>query len=213
MSTPDASDAPDEIKLADPEPPEYDQYDGGDDAEPAGRGSRQLSGVQESQFLLGISFADAFRAQEFLTAMTRLGSLGSIRLRDAVLLSKDDSGDVRVRETIDPQPGRSALSGAMWSGLLGLLVGGPVGWIAGLAVGGGVGAVTAKVVDLGVPDEWVDWFRVAVRDGTTTVVVLAEEVDLAALQDEVRRFAGAELVHSTLPTYVIDELHAALDEG
>jgi len=175
--------------------------------------ARQLSGVQESQFLLGISFSDGFRAQEFLTAMTRLSSLGSIRLRDAVVLAKDEAGDVRVRETIDPQPGRSAMSGAVWSGLLGLLVGGPVGWLAGIAVGGSVGAVTAKVIDLGVPDEWVDWFRVAVREGTTTVVVLAEEVDLSALQDEVRRFAGAELVHSTLPTYVIDELETALEDG
>ena len=173
---------------------------------------RQLTGVQENQFLLGISFSDSFRAQEFLTAMTRLGSIGAIRLRDAVLLAKGDDGDVRVRETIDPQPGRSAISGAVWSGLLGLLVGGPVGWIAGLAVGGGVGAVTAKVVDLGVPDEWVDWFRDAVAHGTTTVVVLAEDVDLGALQEEVRRFAGAELVHSTLPNYVIDQLEHALND-
>lgn len=203
MSFPETSDAPDEIELADDQAGAADEF-------PAAP-PRQLSGVQESQFLLGISFDDPFRAQEFLSAMTRLGSLGAIRLRDAVLLSKDDDGEVRVRETIDPQPGRSALSGAMWSGLLGLLVGGPVGWIAGIAVGGGVGAVTAKVIDLGVPDEWVEWFRIAVREGTTTVVVLAEDVDLGALQDEVRRFAGAELVHSTLPTYVIDELEAALD--
>ena len=183
----------------------------GDD-ESRGPVARQLSGVQESQFLLGISFNDAYRAQEFLTAMTRLQSLGHVRLRDAVMLAKDDDGGVRVRETLDPQPGRSALSGAVWSGLLGLLVGGPVGWLAGMAVGGGVGAVTAKVIDLGVPDEWVDWFRVAVRDGTTTVVVLAEDVDLAELQEEARRFAGAELVHSTLPNYVIDELTTALED-
>lgn len=165
------------------------------------------------QFLLGISFTDAYRAQEFLTAMTRLQSLGHVRLRDAVLLAKDDDGDVRVRETLDPQPGRSALSGAVWSGLLGLLVGGPVGWLAGLAIGGGVGAATAKIVDLGVPDEWVEWFRGAVREGTTTVVVLAEDVALGALEDEVRRFAGAELVHSTLPAGAIADLEAALADS
>jgi uncharacterized membrane protein len=172
-----------------------------------------LAGIESDQFLLGISFSDAFRAQEFLTAMTRLMSVGALRLRDAVLLAKDDHGDVRVRETLDPQPGRSALSGAVWSGLLGLLVGGPVGWLAGIAVGGGVGAITAKVVDLGVPDDWVDWFRLAVREGTTTVVVLAEDVDLDALEAEVRRFQGAELVHSTLPLATIEQLRTALLEG
>jgi uncharacterized membrane protein len=201
VNTPDAS--PDAADAA---------VDPAGEDEPRDPVARQLSGVEENQFLLGISFSDAYRAQEFLTAMTRLQSLGHVRLRDAVLLAKDDDGDVRVRETLDPQPGRSALSGAVWSGLLGLLVGGPVGWLAGMAVGGGVGAVTAKVVDLGVPDEWVEWFRVAVREGTTTVVVLAEDVDLGRLQEEVRRFAGAELVHSTLPNYVIEELATALEE-
>jgi uncharacterized membrane protein len=165
------------------------------------------------QVLIGLSFDDAYRAQEFLTAMTRLSSVGSIKLRDAVIVKKDESGDVRVRETIDPQPGRSALSGAVWTGLLGLLVGGPVGWIAGLGVGAGAGAITAKVVDLGVPDEWVEWFRQAVRAGTTTVVILAEDVDLRALETETRRFAGAELVHGTMPAASLDLIRRALEPG
>lgn len=171
------------------------------------------AGYGGDQFLLGISFTDAFRAQEFLTAIGRLQSLGDIKLRDAVLLAKGDDGEVRVRETLDLQTGRSALSGAMWSGLLGLLFGGPIGWLAGLAIGSGAGALAAKVIDLGVPDEWVDWFRDAVREGTTTVVVLAEDLDFNALEDEVRRFAGAELVHSTLPAHAIADLEQALADG
>jgi uncharacterized membrane protein len=145
--------------------------------------------------------------------MTRLSSTGGLHLRDAVIVSKDDKGDVRVRETVDPQAGRTALSGAAWTGLLGLLVGGPVGWLAGIGIGAGAGAITAKVVDLGVPDEWVDWFRQAVREGTTTVVILAEDVDMRALEAEARRFAGAELLHSTLPASSIEQLRNALGSG
>lgn len=169
-----------------------------------------LEEVDTDQALIGLSFADSFRAQEFLTAMTRLSSLGKLRLRDAVIVSKDAQGDVKVRETVDPQPGRTALSGAAWTGLLGLLIGGPVGWIAGIGLGAGAGVITAKVVDLGVPDEWVDWFRHAVAEGTTTVVILAEDVDVGALELETRRFAGAELVHSTLPASAIAQLREAL---
>lgn len=168
--------------------------------------------LETDQALIGLSFDDQFRAQEFLTAMSRLASRGAMRLRDAVIVSKDETGDVKVRETIDPQPGRTAASGAIWSGLLGLLIGGPVGWIAGLGIGAGAGAITAKVVDLGIPDEWVDWFREAVRSGTTTVVILAEDLDLRALEDEARRFAGAELVHATLPATTIDQLRTALGD-
>ena len=164
------------------------------------------------QALLGLSFADKYRAQEFLTAITRLGSQGSLKLRDAVIVTKGAAGEVKVQETVDPTPARSAISGAMWTGLLGLIVGGPVGWVAGIGLGAGAGAITAKVVDLGIPDEWVNWFRAAVDDGTTTVVILAEELDVGALEAEVRRFAGAELVHSTLPAYAIDQLRDALDD-
>jgi uncharacterized membrane protein len=169
--------------------------------------------IETDQALIGLSFDDQFRAQEFLTAMSRLASKGSLRLRDAVVVSKDATGDVKVRETIDPQPGRTAASGAIWSGLLGLIIGGPVGWIAGLGIGAGAGAITAKVVDLGVPDEWVDWFREAVRSGTTTVVILAEDLDVRALEEEVRRFAGAELVHATLPVATIEQLRTALGDA
>jgi uncharacterized membrane protein len=62
---------------------------------------------------------DAFRAQEFLTASLRLASLGTIELRDAVTIVKDPTGKTMVRETIDPQPGMSALSGATWAGCSG----------------------------------------------------------------------------------------------
>lgn len=161
--------------------------------------------------LFGISFDDRFRAQEFLTAMAGLASRRGLHLRDAVIVSKDDSGQTRVQETIDPQPGRSALSGAVWTSLLGLFIAGPIGWVAGMGVGAGAGAITAKAIDLGVPDEWVEWFRLAVNEGTTTVIVLASEVDQSALNAEVRRFAGARLVHATLAPDAIRQLQEALD--
>lgn len=70
---------------------------------------------------------------------------------------KDEVGKTIVHETV-PTPGGSALSGAMWAGLFGLILGGPVGWITGLVVGAGAGAASAKVMDFGVPDEWIVWF-------------------------------------------------------
>ena len=96
-----------------------------------------MTGLDEAipQTLVGISFQDRFRAQEFLTAATGLAAKGSLTLRDAVLVAKDDEGRAVVHETTDLQPGRAALSGAVWAGLFGLILGGAVGWVAGLAVG------------------------------------------------------------------------------
>ncbi|HRE01192.1 MAG TPA: DUF1269 domain-containing protein, partial [Ilumatobacteraceae bacterium] len=148
------------------------------------------------QTIVGISFADAFRAQEFLTATTRLAANKSLVLHDAVIVRKDPDGRTHVVETIDPSPGRSATSGALWAGFLGLLVGGPVGWIAGGVIGAGAGAAAAKVVDLGVPDEWVRWFKDAVEPGTTTVILLLTDVVVNHLVAEAERFVGATLVYS-----------------
>lgn len=163
--------------------------------------------------LVGISFGDGFRAREFLSAATRLASQGRLRLLDAVFVSKDASGKTVVRETIDPQPGRSALSGALWTGLFGLFLGGPVGWVVGAGVGAGTGAVAAKIIDHGVSDEWVAWFREAVEADTTTLALLTEDLDRDALVRELERFAGAKLVYANLDPMWLDRMHAALGEA
>jgi uncharacterized membrane protein len=178
------------------------------DSEPAARETSDLDDP-ESPVLVGVAFRQRLMAQEYLMAMGRLRSEGSLRLKDAVIVEKHDNGDVKVTETIDPTPGRSALTGAMWTGLLGLFVGGPVGWLAGIGIGAGAGAMTAKVVDLGIPDEWVDWFKQVVQPGTSAVIILAEQVDVRALEREAQRFPDAELIESTLPEAAITDLAAA----
>jgi uncharacterized membrane protein len=98
----------------------------------------------------------------------------------------------------------------MWAGLFGLILGGPVGWIAGLAVGAGAGAASAKIVDLGIPDEWVAWFKAAVQPGTATVALLVEDLDRNALVAEVSRFSGADLVYANLDDATMARLNEAL---
>ena len=187
----------------------------GTDAECASIADADLMHIHQSnqsdipQTLVGISFENVFRAQEFLVAASGLAAAGRMKLKDAVTVIKDDSGKTVVHETVDPTPLRSALSGAMWAGLFGLILGGPVGWIAGLAVGAGAGGVTAKVVDIGVPDEWVTWFRDAVQPGTATVALLVEDLDRNALVAEAARFTGAELVYANLDDATIERVRDA----
>ena len=165
------------------------------------------------QTLVGLSFTDSFRATEFLTAAHGLAARGSLLLLDAVIVVKDADDKTQVVETTDPSPGKSAMSGAVWAGLFGLLLGGPVGWVAGAAVGAGAGAVAAKVVDTGVPDEWVAWFRDAVQPGTTTIVLLVAQLDRDALVEETARFPGAELVYANVDLDTMGRIREALGMG
>ena len=162
--------------------------------------------------LVGIEFPDVFRAQEFLTATTRLAARGDIELRDAVTVISNADGRVIVRETRDLQTSTSAASGAIWAGLFGLILGGPVGWIAGTAVGAAGGAITAKVVDHGIPDEWVDWFRQAVRPGAAIVAVLVGDARRDAVFEELKRFEGARLVYANVPPEWQSRIRDALGE-
>jgi uncharacterized membrane protein len=170
-----------------------------------------IPGDDQTEALFGISFDDVLRAQEFLIALTRMSAAHQLVLRDAVVVVKDDDGKVHVRETVDPQAGSSALSGAVWTGLLGLFLGGPVGWLAGMGLGAGAGALVAKFVDVGIPDEWVEWFKSAVQPDTATVVALAADIDLSALYREAERFSGGELVHTTLMPGASAHLAEALE--
>lgn len=181
--------------------------------EPSEEAASIEQGDMIPQTLVGISFPDLYRAQEFLTALQRLASKDLLVLEDAVVVVKDENGKTVVRETVDPQPGRTALSAGLWTGLFGLLLGGPVGWAAGAAIGAGAGAITAKVVDLGISDEWVDWFRQSVRPDTATIAMLASEIVDEALVAEVERFAGAELVYANFDVEMLDRLKAALADG
>lgn len=167
----------------------------------------------KQQILVGIAFGDVFRAQEFMTAALGMAARGQLVLEDRVLILKDESGSTKVVETTDPQPGRSAFSGAMWAGLVGLLVGGPVGWAAGLAAGAGAGAIAAKVIDLGISDAWVEWFRETVEPGSAIVALLVTDLYEQALVDEAERFAGSELVYANLAEDTIDRLAEALGDA
>jgi len=73
--------------------------------------------------------------------------------------------------------------------------------------------VAAKIIDHGVSDEWVAWFRQAVDAGTTTLVLLVEDLDRDALVGELERFAGARLVYANVDPQWLDRMHAALSES
>ena len=80
-------------------------------------------------------------------------------------------------------------------------------------VGAGAGALTAKAVDLGIPDEWVQWFTQAVQPDSTILALLVEEVDNEAVAGELARFAGAHLVYANVGADVEARWRSALGDG
>jgi uncharacterized membrane protein len=67
-------------------------------------------------------------------------------------------------------------------------------------------------MDIGISDEWVQWFRDVVQPGTATIVLLVIKLDRDALAAELERFSGAELVYANLDESTLDRLKAALGD-
>ena len=127
--------------------------------------------VARPDTLFGLSFDSLNRAQQFMLAVNGLAEDHKMRLVDAVLVVKGDD-HVRMEKTIDPQPGRSALRAAVWTGLVGLILGGPVGWIRRDRPRCRGRCCRGQGDRSRIPDDWVAWFKEAVRPRTATVVVL-----------------------------------------
>jgi uncharacterized membrane protein len=162
--------------------------------------------------IIGVSFDKVTRAEEVLLALVHLQQEGEIAMSDAVVVIKDDAGKVRIHQTIDPTPGRSALTGSIWGMLAGMLFGGPV-FLAAAAVGAGGGALMAKLIDLGLDDKWVKDVGTWLDPGTSALLVLVAADVRPAVLAELGRYEG-EVLYCTFPGAVRQELERALgDEG
>lgn len=164
--------------------------------------------------LLVLAFDSRLAAHEAFLAMNRLQQQEVVVLHDAVFIDKTADGKTEVTETIDPTPGDSALRGGLWGALLGTLIAGPLGTLVGAATSAGLGALSAKLIDIGIPDATVKEIEQAIGPGSSALALLVTHVREEALERELTRFAGATLVRSDLPDATVERLRAALvDRG
>lgn len=167
--------------------------------------------TQDPRSLIVLSFDSPLRSREAFIAFQRLEQEEVVVLHDAVFIDKDEAGTTDVTETTDPQPGESAWRGGLWGALLGTLVAGPIGTLIGAAASAGVGALSAKLIDIGIPDATVEEVEAAIAPGDSALALLLTHVREDALERELTRFAGAKLVRSDLSPETIDRLRAALE--
>ena len=79
-------------------------------------------------------------------------------------------------------------------------------------IGAGAGALTAKLVDVGVTDEFVQQLRELVPPGTTTLFLFAERIDADAVLAELERFEGARYIAGNLTMEGIRRVREALGD-
>lgn len=157
-----------------------------------------------SEYLVALAFDKPNRATEVLVNLMHLQQEGALRLGDAVVLAKDDSGRARILETIDVTPSKGALMGTWWGLLAGLFVG-PLAIVGGAAAG----ALYGKLVDKGLADDWVKQMSEWLEAGRSALLLLVTVEDKNQLLTELSRYGG-ELVSTDMPEHLRRELEEAL---
>ncbi len=163
-------------------------------------------GGGDGEHLVAIVFDKPSRATEVLVNLMHLQEEGAVRLTDAVVIAKDESGRARVLETMDVTTGKGALIGGWWGMLAGLFVG-------PLAIAGGValGALYGKLVDKGLADDWVRQMSEWLDAGRSALLLLVKVENKAEVLKELGRYEG-EVVSTDFPEPVREELEQALRE-
>jgi uncharacterized membrane protein len=160
--------------------------------------------------IVALAFATPHAAREALDTAHALAAGGELAVHDAVLFSRATDAPADVYETRDPTPAETAVPTGMLGAVVGTLVAGPLGLFIGAALGAGGGALAAKLIDTGIPDEVVIQVREMTAPGEYVLAVLVDHIHGAAVIDALRRFRGARVVFSTLPTAAVDLVRRTL---
>ena len=160
----------------------------------------------DDEHLVAIVFDKPSRATEVLVNLLHLQQEGALRLGDAVVIAKDESGRAQIHETVDVTPGKGAHVGGWWGLLAGLFVG-------PLAIAGGAaaGALYGKLVDKGLADDWVKQMAEWLDAGRSALLLLVTVQNEHQLLRELGRYEG-EVAATDFPERLRLELEEALGD-
>ncbi len=99
--------------------------------------------------LVIVAFPDEATAFEARAELVRLQKEYLIEMEDAVVVTRDETGDVRLHQAVN-MTAAGAVGGTMWGALIGLIFLNP---LLGAAAGAGAGALSGAFTDVGIKDD------------------------------------------------------------
>jgi uncharacterized membrane protein len=170
---------------------------------------------------------DLLRASAVLNELSEMSAEWVIDLRDAVAVSRDYSGKLRVHQSYQITTGTGAAWGSLWGVLIGLTLAIPftagasgavaagaleTGALGGGAVGAAGGAIDANwwKDSYGISDDFVKEVGAMVQPGDSAIFALLRSADPTYVAEQFRGFGGTVL-RSTLTKEQADKIQAVLD--
>ena len=121
--------------------------------------------------LVVVGFPTADEAEQVRRDLVDIQREQLISLEDAVVVERDASGQVHLRQALNLTTA-GALGGGFWGSLVGLLFLNP---LLGAAVGAGIGAASGSLSDLGINDGFMREVGETLPEGTAALFVLLRD--------------------------------------
>jgi len=166
--------------------------------------------------LVVVTYPDINRAAEVLVTLKRLEKEHLIDLEDAVYVTKDADGKVKLHQSV-PLGAIGASSGmirgTIWGTLIGLLFLNPLlGALTGAAAGAAGGAISGSMIDYGISDDFIKELGEQLQPNTSALFLLVKKSTPDKVLPEVSQYGG-KILRSSLSNEQEQKLQEALDAG
>ena len=139
--------------------------------------------------LVVIGYNEIHKAEEVRLTLVKLQRDYLIDLEDAVAVTKDAKGKIKLHQTVN-LTAAGATSGGFWGMLIGLMFLNP---LLGLAVGASAGAVSGALVDLGINDQFMKDLAATLTPNSSALFVLVCKSTPDKVLEEVKGTGGTIL--------------------
>ena len=153
--------------------------------------------------LIAIAYQDEATAREVLNTLARLQTEHSIELEDAVIVTRNQDGKVKLHQT-SKTAAMGATGGALWGGLIGLIFLAP---LLGMAVGAAAGGATGALVDYGIDDKFMKELGTQLQPGGAAVIALVRRVTMDKVLEQI------QIPGHIIQTSLDNEAEARLEEA
>lgn len=153
--------------------------------------------------LIVIGFDSTEEADRVLLKLNSLRKEYLIDLEDAVVVVRDDTGKVHLKQSLNLTAlGATSglISGSLWGGLVGLLFLNPLaGFAIGGALGAGTGALSGSLADYGIDDDFIKQLAETIPSNSSALFVLVRKVQPEKVLAEFSGLRGKVLKTSLSP--------------
>ena len=139
--------------------------------------------------LIAIVYPTEAKAEEVRNRLFSLQREYLIKLGDAVIATKTDSGKVKLNQIVNTTAAGAA-QGSFWGLLIGLLFLNP---LFGVAIGAASGAIGGALTDVGINDAFMKELAAKLEPGKAALFALAQEMTADKVLKEIEGFGGEVL--------------------